>query len=117
MTRAAMTALLVDNDEAIEAYERHHQAVWPEVLADNERCGAQRIFIYRDGRRLFMFLEAGEGFDIDQFGACIASGYDRTRRWLELMDGYLVDGPDTTEGMKWTVMHEVCALGEGGQRS
>lgn len=116
MKRAAMSALLVDDDDAIAAYESYHQAVWPEVLADNERCGARRIFIFRDGRRLFMFLEGTDEFDMDTFGACIAAGHDRTQIWLELMDRYLVDRPGTTEGMKWTVLAEVCALGEGGQR-
>lgn len=110
MKRSALTALLVDDAKAIEAYERYHANVWPEVMADNERCGARRIFIYRDGRRLFMFIEGDDTFDIDTFGAGIANGHPRTREWLALMEGFMVPTEDGTPGMQWSVLPEICAL-------
>lgn len=110
MKRAAMTAVLVDDAAAIEAYERYHADVWPEVQADNVRCGARRIFIYRQGRRLFMFLEGDDSFDIETFGECIAQGHPRTQEWLKLMEGFMVEAEDGTPGMQWSILDEICAL-------
>lgn len=111
-----MTALLVDDAAAIEAYERYHADVWPEVIADNERCGARRIYIFRQGRRLFMFLEGTDDFDIGTFGDCIGRGHARTQEWLGLMEQFMVEADDGTEGMQWSVMDEICTLEADGWR-
>ena len=110
MKRAAMTATLVDDQAAIAEYERYHADVWPEVRADNERCGARRIFIYRHGRQLFMFLEGTDEFDIDTFGDCIADGHPRTSEWLAKMAAFMEPVPGGNPDMQWTVLREVCAL-------
>lgn len=105
-----MTALLVDDPAVIEAYERYHADVWPEVRADNERCGARRIFIYRDGRRLFMFLEGTEEFDIDAFGDRMGEGHPRTLEWLRMTAGFMEPVEGGAPDMQWTVLREICAL-------
>lgn len=110
MKRAAMTALLIDDPKAIEAYEAYHADVWPEVRQDNERCGARRIFIYRHGRQLFMFIEGDDTFDIDTFGDCISKGHPRTREWLTLMEGFMQPTDEGQPGMQWAVLPEICAL-------
>ena len=110
MRRAAMTATLIDDPEAIETYERYHADVWPEVRADNERCGARRIFIYRIGRRLFMFIEGDDTFDIDTFGDCIGAGHSRTGEWLKMMEDFMEQAEDGTPGLQWSVLREICAL-------
>ena len=110
MKRAAMTAMLVDDPKAIEEYERYHADVWPEVVADNERCGARRIYIFRSGRRLFMFIEGTDDFDIDSFGDCIGQGHQRTQEWLRMMEGFMVEAEGGTDGMQWSVLDEICAL-------
>jgi L-rhamnose mutarotase len=110
MKRTAMTATLVDDPAAIEAYERYHADVWPEVRADNERCGLRRVYIFRDGRRLFMFLEGTDDFDIDTFGDQMAEGHPRTLEWLQMMAGFMEVAPGGSPELQWTVLREVCAL-------
>jgi L-rhamnose mutarotase len=108
--RAAMTALLVDDPAVIAAYDRYHADVWPEVRADNERCGARRIFIFRDGRRLFMFLEGVDDFDIDSFGERMGEGHPRTLEWLKMTASFMEPVQGGAPDLQWTVLQEICAL-------
>jgi len=63
MKRFAQTVNLKDDPEVIRLYEEYHANVWPEVVAGTQKCGVQRIFIYRFGRTLFMFMETVDSFD------------------------------------------------------
>lgn len=111
MKRAAMTALLKDDPAAIERYEELHRAVWAEVQADNERCGLLRVFIYRFGRRLFMFLEGDDSFDISTFGDRMTEGgHPRTLEWLSITADLMEPAADGQPGLEWTVLPEICAL-------
>lgn len=107
MKRIGLTALLRD-DAAIEVYERYHAAVWPEVVAANERAGLLRVFIYRDGRRLFMFQEGVDDYDATALGEVLATVHPRTREWIDLMDS-LMEQP-AGGGGPWRVLPEICAL-------
>lgn len=109
MTRAALTAWLRDAPDVIETYERHHAAVWPEVIADNERAGLHRVFIYRQGRQLFMFQEGSADYQPEALGDALAAGSPRTQEWIALMDS-LMEQPDDGGPGPWRRLAEICAI-------
>jgi len=59
-----LTLCLRDDPEAIAAYVRHHQAVWPQVCARIREVGVQAMRIFLRGRRLFMYIETADDFDL-----------------------------------------------------
>ncbi len=59
-----LTLCLRDDPEAIAAYVRHHQAVWPQVCARIREVGIQTMRIFLRGRRLFMYIETADDFDL-----------------------------------------------------
>ena len=67
MRRFAQTVLLKDDPEIIRQYEAYHANPWPEVIEGTRNCGVLRVFIYRFGRQLFMFMETVDDFDMDDF--------------------------------------------------
>ena len=63
MSSFGLTLDLKDDDETIERYKEYHRAVWPEVEEALRSIGVTRMRIYLHGRRLFMYMEAVDGFD------------------------------------------------------
>jgi L-rhamnose mutarotase len=102
--RLGLTARLVDDPRATAIYDRYHSAVWPEVVANGRAAGAIRTTIFRDGRRLFMVIDAEDDFDLGRYGHSLSS--PRTVEWQRLMDALLEDqrGP----GEKWRPIAAVC---------
>ena len=47
---------LVNDPEAMAAYEAHHRAVWPEIKSSIVDGGITAMEIYRVGNRLFMIM-------------------------------------------------------------
>ena len=51
---------LKDNPALIAEYERHHRAVWPEVLAHLRGHGVRELEIFRLGTRLVMLMDTDD---------------------------------------------------------
>ncbi len=69
--------------EHIEAYERHHAAVWPGVLAALARAHVHNYSIYRFGNTLFSYYEyRGEDYEADL--AAIAAD-PTTQEWWSVV--------------------------------
>src|SRR5260370_16515173 len=52
--------------DQVEAYERLHAAVWPEVLAMIHACNIRNYSIFRHGELLFAYFEyAGDDYKAD----------------------------------------------------
>lgn len=58
MARVAWTARI--RSDQIDAYERAHAAVWPEVLRIIGDAGVRNYSIYRHGARLFGYYECDD---------------------------------------------------------
>ncbi|WP_231954976.1 L-rhamnose mutarotase [Occultella aeris] len=70
--------------EHIEAYERHHAAVWPGVLAALARSHVHNYSIYRFGTTLFSYFEyRGEDYEADL--AAIAAD-PTTQEWWSVVN-------------------------------
>jgi len=91
---------------AEEKYERHHAAVWPEVLAIIRQGGARNYSIYRYGRWLFSYFEAADDFSPEAFGALYMAN-ETCRRWEALMQTLQEPLPESGEGGWWVAMKEV----------
>lgn len=91
-----------------EEYERHHAAVWPEVLERLTRSNVTNYSIYRHGELLFSYYEyVGDDYDADM--AAIAAD-PATQRWWEVQEPLQRPLPDRPEGAWWTELPEVFHL-------
>ena len=55
MQRSAFLMHIRPGTEA--EYQRRHEQVWPEMLAELKAAGCQNYSIFRDGLQLFAYLE------------------------------------------------------------
>ena len=95
---------LKDDPALIAAYEAHHRAVWPEVLAHLARHGVTAMKIHRLGCRMVMVMTTDDAvFDAARLAAATASD-PVMARWEELMWKFQAPTPWTPPGEKWTPM-------------
>ncbi len=112
MKRIAMTVMLRDDPEVIRQYEELHADPWPEVLSRGYECGIRRVFIYRYGRRLFMFLEAVDEFDLKHDSARILD-HPKVREWDKLTRDLQEPVPGAPSEAKWVEMKELHGVEDG----
>ena len=114
MKRIAMTVLLKDDPEIIRRYEEYHANQWPEVRECVIADGIQRVFIYRYGRQLFMFIEAQDDFEMEAM--VNFKSHPKAKEWDELMRGFQEPVPGAGQGETWVEMKEIHALDVGQQQ-
>ena len=108
MKRFAQTVLLKDDPEVIRQYEAYHANPWPEVIAGTRSVGVQRVFIYRFGRQLFMFMETVDDFDLER-DMPKYTAHPRAREWDTLMSSFQEPVAGAPAGATWVLMTEVYA--------
>ena len=109
MKRFAMTCMLKDGPGIIEKYEDYHANPWPAITEGNKRAGVKRVFIYRIQRRLFLFLETADDFDLKTAGEKQLVD-PKAKEWDELMRTFQTNVPEAAEGTTWVEMKEIHAL-------
>ena len=109
MQRFAQTVLLKADPEIIRQYEAYHANPWPEVIADNLRIGIQRVFIYRFGRQLFMFMETADDFDLERDMPKYMVD-PRAQEWDALMRTFQEPVDGAPPGATWVPMTEIFSL-------
>jgi L-rhamnose mutarotase len=91
--------------EQIEAYERIHAAVWPEVLQMIYDCNIRNYSIFRFQTMLFAYFEyIGEDFAADT--AKMAAD-PKTREWWTHTDPMQQPVDGRADGEWWAAMKEV----------
>jgi L-fuconate dehydratase len=91
--------------DRIEAYERLHAEVWPEVLRTIASCNLQNYSIFRWGTDLFAYYEY-VGQDLSADMAKMAA--DPTmQEWWKLTDPLQNPLPDRASGEWWATMPEI----------
>ena len=91
--------------EQIEAYERIHAAVWPEVLQMISDCNIRNYSIFRFQTMLFAYFEyIGEDFAADT--AKMAAD-PKTREWWTHTDPMQQPVDGRADGEWWAAMKEV----------
>jgi L-rhamnose mutarotase len=78
--------LLQVKKDKIEEYKKHHEAVWPEMLAALRRTGWRNYSLFlRDDGLLFGYFEAEESFQASLEGM---AKEEINLRWQEFMGPY-----------------------------
>jgi L-rhamnose mutarotase len=82
-----------------EEYQRRHQAVWPELLADLTAAGCHNYSIYLRGEDLFAYIE------VEDFSAYLRkmAASEASRRWEEQMSDILIRDLDSATGFPPTL--------------
>ena len=109
MKRFAQTVLLRNDPEIIKQYEEYHSNPWPEVVEGTLRCGVRRVFIYRFGHQLFMFMETEDDFYMERDMPKYMEN-PKAKEWDELMRSFQEPVPGAPENATWVVMEELYAL-------
>lgn len=103
-------ALDLKNDPALIAeYERHHEAVWPEVLKSIRDAGITNMEIYRVENRLVLVMDTVADFSLDRKARMDADNPD-VQAWETLMWRYQQALPSAQPGQKWVPMKNVFQL-------
>jgi L-rhamnose mutarotase len=95
--------------QAIERYRAEHQRVWPEVLDGLRGIGVREMQIFLHGRRLFMYMETDDLFDVQRAFARLEEA-PRCREWGELMQSLQEPVPEAAPGEWWSPMELVFDL-------
>ncbi len=104
-----LTLCLRDDPEAIAAYVRHHQAVWPQVCARIREVGIQTMRIFLRGRRLFMYIETTNDFDLARDFARVNDD-PVSAEWNRLMATLQERAPEANPDEWWAPMELVFDL-------
>jgi L-rhamnose mutarotase len=107
------TLNLKDDPAVVDAYTRHHRAVWPEVQASLRRVGVEQMDIYLLGRRLVMVVEMRDGRDYRDAFREHASSSQRVAEWERLMKSLQEPAAEAGAGEWWAVMEPVFHLEQG----
>ena len=100
---------LKDDPSLIDAYEKHHQEVWPEIKESIKNSGIDSMKIYRTGNRLFMIIHANDAFSFERKTEMDKSN-PMVEKWETLMDQYQQRLPWASSGVKWVLMDEIFRL-------
>ena len=109
MRSFAMALNLKQDPGVSEQYKEYHRAVWPEVLEGLRDLGISKMKIFLHGRRLFMYLEAPDDFDLSRdFPRYMKT--QRAQEWDALMRQFQQPAPGAAPGEWWAPMEEVFDL-------
>ena len=100
---------LKDDPALIDAYEKHHQQVWPEIISSIKNSGIDSMNIYRTGNRLFMIIQAMDDFSFEKKSEMDKSN-PLVEKWESLMDQYQQRLPWAEKDVKWVLMDEIFKL-------
>jgi len=100
-------ALDLKNDQnIIEEYERHHQAVWPEILDSFKEAGILSMEIFRWENRLFLIMDTDASFSFERKNEIDANS-PVVQQWENLMSTYQQALPGSKPGEKWQLMKRI----------
>src|SRR5258708_37798353 len=98
-----MTVMPKARDGRVGRPRQDQRDAWPEVIACLRAIGIAEMRIYLLGRRLFMYMEAVDGFSPERDFPKLAEDA-RYREWDELMRGFQQPAPEDRAGEWWATM-------------
>ena len=111
MKKFCLALDLKDDETLIAEYEVYHRNVWPEIIQSIKESGILTLNIYRVANRLFMIIEAEDGFSFEKKSTLDAAN-PRVQEWEQLMWKYQQALPGARAGEKWMLMERIFSLGE-----
>ncbi|TMG00445.1 MAG: L-rhamnose mutarotase [Chloroflexi bacterium] len=109
MQSYGMTLMLKDGEGIIDRYKEYHRKAWPEVVSRLRENGIREMRIYLLGRRMFMYMEAVDGFSPERDFPKLLQD-PRYREWDELMRTLQERAPEAKPEDWWAPMEEVFDL-------
>lgn len=107
--RICLALDLKDDPNLIQEYEKHHQEVWPEVIASIKNAGITNMEIFRTGNRLFMIMTVSDSFDAEKKTKADAENL-KVQQWEQLMDTFQQKLAWAPAEMKWVPMDKIFQL-------
>jgi L-rhamnose mutarotase len=108
-----LTLDLKDDQSLIDAYEKYHQKIWPEITESIKASGIEHMEIYRWETRLFMIIEVNNTFSFRR-KEMLDSSNKKVREWENLMDKFQKKLQGGSKNMKWQRMKKIFDLKENG---
>jgi L-rhamnose mutarotase len=109
MKKYCLALDLLDDQELIEAYKKHHKKVWPEVIKSIKDSGIHNLEIYNISNRLFMIMEVNDTFSFEDKSKKDALN-PKVQEWETLMWKYQKALPTSKKGEKWVLMDQIFKL-------
>jgi L-rhamnose mutarotase len=106
MKRYCLALDLVDDPLLIDQYKAHHLRVWPEIVKSIKDSGIHDMQIYQIANRLFMIIEAEEGFSFENKKKKDSQN-PFVIKWEEMMWKYQKKIPFTEHSDKWILMDKI----------
>jgi len=110
MKHFGMTLNLKDEPQIIEKYKSYHADVWPETEQALKAVGIIQMKIFLLGRRLFMYMQTVDEFDIDRDFPRYLEQHPRCKEWDDLMSTFQEKVPEAMEDEWWALMEQVYDL-------
>lgn len=107
--RYCFTLDLIDDQELIDAYKKHHESVWPEILKGIKEVGITSMEIYLLGNRMFMIMDTLPTFVMER-DMEILGKLPRQKEWESLMWKFQQALPQAQEGEKWLQLEQIFEL-------
>jgi L-rhamnose mutarotase len=112
MKRFCLALDLVNDAQAITAYDDYHKNVWPEIKESLKEADILDMEIYRTGNRLFMILKVSPEFSFEKKKQ-LDQANPVVQKWETLMSTFQSPLPGSGPGEKWTLMDRVFKLEPG----
>jgi L-rhamnose mutarotase len=100
---------LKSDPQLIAEYKKYHEQIWPEVHKSIIDSGIRMMEIYLLENRLFMIVEADDGFSLETKQKMDARNV-MVQKWEELMWRYQQPLPRSKKGDKWRLMECIFSL-------
>lgn len=100
---------LVESPEAIAAYRKAHDEIWPEITAGIRSVGITRMDLYLYGYTAVMIVELPADVDFDEAMWRLAA-LPRQSEWEAHVAPYQKCDPAATSAGKWHRMEQIFAL-------
>ncbi|HTT20560.1 MAG TPA: L-rhamnose mutarotase [Candidatus Sulfotelmatobacter sp.] len=107
--RFCLTLDLKDDPGLIAEYKRHHERVWPEIIAGIKQSGVLDMEIYLLGTRMFMIMEVGDDFSFEAKSEADLRN-PKVQEWEKLMWNFQKALPESKPGEKWVMMERIFKL-------
>lgn len=100
MPRHCLTLDLRDDAQAIAAYKRYHEKIWPEIRDSLREAGVLEMEIYLGGNRLFMIMDVSDEFSMEAKGKADLAN-PKVQEWEAIMHGFQQRLPWRPDGENW----------------
>lgn len=114
MKRYALALDLKNDAQLIAEYEALHRNIAPEIRKSITDSGITQMEIFRFADRMFMIIEANDGFSFADKAAADETN-PHVRDWEQFTWKFQKAIPGANPGEKWVVMDKIFELSSSGQ--